>query len=249
MNFQIGEESKRRHNRIKATVALSLAFVAGCVDIIGYIGFGHVFTAHLTGNTGRLGQGLIDLKWEQVSKAGLIIAIFVAGSILGRTVIEIGARRRMRSIAVMCLVLEALLIAAVAPLSGHTILALVLLAAAMGVQTATLTRLGPLTIHTTFVTGMLNKLAQLLSHTFFLTYSAVRGSPAATASRSKVLVEARLVFAIWFLYLVGAAAGTVMASRWGMLSLLLPATLALALGSVDLVSPLSVEEEKDASER
>jgi hypothetical protein len=29
----------------------------------------------------------------------------------------------------------------------------------MGTQTATLTRIGPLTIHTTFVTGMLNKFA------------------------------------------------------------------------------------------
>jgi hypothetical protein len=37
------------------------------------------------------------------------------------------------------------------------------LAAAMGIQTATLTGIGPLTAHTTFVTGMINKLAALES--------------------------------------------------------------------------------------
>lgn len=243
------EEAKGRRDKIKAAVALSLAFVAGCVDIVGYISFGHVFTAHLTGNTVRLGQGLIDWKWEQVSKAAVIIAIFVAGSVVGRTVIEIGARRRMRSVAMMCLLLEALLIAAVVPVSGHEMWSLILLAGAMGVQTATLTRLGPLTIHTTFVTGMMNKLAQLLSHASFLTYDRMRGSQSAAGLRSKVFSEARFIFGIWVLYLAGAATGTSIKLRWGMYSLLLPAVLSLGLGGVDLISPLAVEEERDASER
>ncbi len=128
--------------RVKAAVALTLAFAAGCVDIIGFIRCGHAFTAHLTGETVRLGQGMIDLKSEEVSKAGVIIAIFVMGSIVGRAVIEVGSRVKIRSAAMMCLLLEAVLIALVIPSSRNQMLSLGLLAAAMGVQTATLTRLG-----------------------------------------------------------------------------------------------------------
>lgn len=43
-----------------------------------------------------------------------------------------------------------------------------LFAGAMGIQTATLTRIGPLTVHTTFVTGRRNKLAQLVTRWIFL---------------------------------------------------------------------------------
>ncbi len=230
-------------------MALTLAFAAGCVDIIGFIRCGHAFTAHLTGETVRLGQGMIDLKSEEVSKAGVIIAIFVMGSIVGRAVIEVGSRVKIRSAAMMCLLLEAVLIALVIPSSRNQMLSLGLLAAAMGVQTATLTRLGPLTVHTTFVTGMLNKFAQLISHVCFLTYDVVRGSRTAVVSRAKFFSQARFIFAIWLLYVLGATVGTSTSSWWGVDALLLPAVLASLLACVDLISPLAVEEEKDASER
>ncbi len=42
------------HRYTKDIVALVLAFVAGTVDIIGYISFGGMFTAHLTGDTVHL---------------------------------------------------------------------------------------------------------------------------------------------------------------------------------------------------
>jgi uncharacterized membrane protein YoaK (UPF0700 family) len=58
----MAETLKTRPATVKGSVALSLAFAAGCVDIIGYISFGHVYTAHLTGNTVRLAQGIIDTR-------------------------------------------------------------------------------------------------------------------------------------------------------------------------------------------
>ena len=42
----------------KLFVALILTFVSGLVDIIGYLGIYHFFTAHLTGTTVQLGRGL-----------------------------------------------------------------------------------------------------------------------------------------------------------------------------------------------
>jgi hypothetical protein len=50
-----------------------------------------------------------------------------------------------------------------------------MLAAAMGLQTATVTRVGLVTVHTRFVTVMINKLAQLPSQAVFLTYDLENG--------------------------------------------------------------------------
>ena len=59
---------KSSRTRLKAVVALSLAFAAGSVDIIGFISFGHVFTAHLTGTTVHLGEQLIRAEWWKAAK-------------------------------------------------------------------------------------------------------------------------------------------------------------------------------------
>lgn len=235
--------------RTKALVALYMAFAAGCVDIIGYISFGQVFTAHMTGTTVHLGEQLMHANWWKALEMAAVLVSFVGGSVVGRAVIEVGSRRRRRSIANVTLMMEALLIAIAIPSSRHQILALVLLASAMGVQTATLTRVGSLTIHTTFVTGMLNKLAQLLSHASFLTYDVSRHVEGATLVRGKVLLEARFIFGVWFLYAVGAVIGTWMKLRWGVPALILPAVLVSVLAILDLVSPLAIEEERDQSER
>jgi uncharacterized membrane protein YoaK (UPF0700 family) len=241
--------SDARHKRVKAAVAIALSFAAGCADVIGYISFGHSFIAHMTGNTVHLGEGLIEANWMQVGKAAALIAAFLAGSIFTRSIIEAACRLRVRSIAVIALALEAGLIAAAVFSWRHELQSLLLLAAAMGVQTAVLTRVGSLTVHTTFVTGMLNKLAQLLSHASFLTYDQLRGSPTASKSRSKVLAESRFMFGVWFLYLLGAGVGTLTRSRWGISALWLPVVLVCLIALVDLISPLAIEEERDTSER
>jgi uncharacterized membrane protein YoaK (UPF0700 family) len=230
-------------------MALLLAFVSGCVDIIGYIHFGHLFTAHLTGNTVHLGQQLLSAQWILAAKAGGIIAAFLAGSLAGRTVIEIGSRQHIRRVATATLLLEACFIGAALACSRHDTVAVLLLAAAMGIQTATLTRVGPLTVHTTFVTGMLNKLAQLLAHAAFLTYDLLRGRAGARSARGVVLEQAKFIFSVWFFYLLGAAAGTAANTGWGLPALLLPICLVGLLVAGDQLLPLSIEEEQEVSER
>jgi uncharacterized membrane protein YoaK (UPF0700 family) len=238
------------HRHTKGIVALILAFVAGIVDIIGYISFGRVFTAHLTGDTVHMGQALTDRHWREALTAGAIILTFFGGSMVGRTIIEIGSRRKVRSVAAATLLLEAGLLSSVLLLGNRNqLLLLALLAAAMGVQTATLTRVGSLTVHTTFVTGMVNKLAQLLSHAAFLTYDVLCGSQTARNPRFRVLRQSRFIFSVWFFYLLGAIIGTQARSRWQMEALLLPVGLVALLILVDLIVPLSIEEERESFER
>ena len=243
-----------RHLRTKTGVALWLTFAAGCIDIVGFLTIYRTFTANMTGATVRLGQNLIAGRWPDAAKVGCILAAFLLGSIIGRTIIEAGARWRVRNVASATLLLEAALVVAVVPLSNAPARALrvvgllAMLAGAMGLQTATLTRVGSLTVHTTFVTGMLNKLAQLLSHAAFLTYDKLRGCQV-IEHRRQVVRQARFMFTIWVAYLGGAVIGTWMASAWGTRSLIVPACAVAMVIIVDQMAPLSVEEERDEPER
>lgn len=144
-------------SKAKSGVAFMLTFSAGMVDIVGYIAVYHWFVAHMTGDTVHLGNQLATANWGEAEKAGTVIGSFILGSIVGRAVIEAGARKRQRTIASITLLAEAALIFAFIctrsfvvgsngiPLPTLLVL-LALLAAAMGLQTATLTKIGPLTI-------------------------------------------------------------------------------------------------------
>lgn len=241
----------REHRHTKRAVALLLTFAAGFVDIVGFLTIYQTFTAHMTGTTVHLSADLLQRQWSGVFAAASVLIAFVSGSIIGRSIIEVGWRSKIRRIASAALLIEAGLIAAVGVVGrsgsrdeGTTLVFLALLAAAMGVQTATLTRIGALTVHTTFVTGMLNKLAQLLSQGVFLSWDIHRGRDV-QAERQKVMREARFIFSIWLVYFIGAVAGTSLQSFWHAQALLLPAGIAMVAMAVDQAAPLSIEEERD----
>lgn len=226
-----------------------LTFAAGCVDIVGYLALYHTFTAHMTGVTVHIGQSVIEGDWSKLWKSSAVLLSFICGSILGRVVIEISARSNIQRSATPPLALEAMLIGAVAVLGTkwHDSMTYVL-AAAMGLQTAVLTRVGSLTVHTTFVTGMLNKLAQLLSNAAFLIADQYRGRNLDLGERRKVLRQAYFMLSIWCLYLFGAVAGAWMNAKWSLPCLFVPVFLILVVLVTDCVRPLSIQQEHDFPE-
>lgn len=237
----------RRHT--KSIVALLLTFAAGSVDVAGYLAIYRIFTAHMTGDTVHLAEHLFSGQTGEAVKAAAVIGAFLMGSIAGRSLIEIGSRKHIRSIASATLLIESALIAAVILVAKvttdmHAMASITMLAAAMGIQTATLTRIGSLTVHTTFVTGMLNKLAQLLSQALFLTRDA-RRKPEAAMTRQSVLRQAQFIFSVWMFYFAGAATGVWATLYWGVRSLLISLVLILTAVAGDQVWPLSIEEEHD----
>lgn len=250
------------HTRAKSTVALLLSFAAGLVDVVGYLTVYRFFTANMTGNTVHLGNNAVSGNWRDAAIAGSIIASFVMASIVGRAIIEAAARNSVRSIASVGFIVEAALIAAfiwmrpaalgtphAQPLPTATVCGLLaLLAGAMGLQTATLTRIGPLTIHTTFVTGMLNKFGEAVSHWLFWLHDAWRREMHTSDALRQSLQtlafrEARFVLTIWTCYLAGAIAGTWMNAHWKMHALYISIMLLAIAVLVDQFRPLSLEEE------
>jgi uncharacterized membrane protein YoaK (UPF0700 family) len=244
-----------QENLPKTVIALLLTFAAGLVDIVGYLGVLHFFTAHLTGATVELGHGLANHNWVNVSAVAIIVASFFCGSVLGRILIEIGSRKRIRRIATVTLAIEAVMLAALAQVRpGFAIRpfwGLAMLAAAMGIQTATLTGIGPLTVHTTFVTGMINKLAQLVSHLMFRGYDLLHSkSRNAEAHRDQRRDRQQALFlsAVWLFYVGGAAIGTWAFSSLGLRTLFIAVGLLLISLATDQFFPLSIREEKEQSE-
>lgn len=250
--------------RAKSAVALALTFSAGIVDIVAYITIYHLFVAHMTGSTVHLGNNLATGEWSEAARAGSTLLAFFLGSILGRAVIEVGLRLHKRTVASITLLAEAMLVLFFIRISRYslgvpheasnstimTCVLLSLLAAAMGIQTATLTRIGPLTIHTTFVTGMLNKLAQAVSQWAFWLYDQhQRRVPLQQilldSAHLPALQNAELMFGIWSAYMIGSVAGTWMNSRWSTQALYVAVAILLVGVVVDRFQPLSVEEEKE----
>ncbi len=237
----------------KAGVALGLTFAAGYVDVVGYLALYQIFAANMTGNTVHFASGVSRAHWSEVTFTGLVILAFFSGSILGRSLIELGARRRAQRIASVTLLIEAAMVAAVIIVAGRHSGAqsswlLMVLAVAMGVQTATLTRIGPLTVHTTFVTGMLNKLAQLVSHTLFLSYDLLRGRGHVRPARQQSLRRSLFIFSIWVCYFAGALFGARAQSVFGLFALVVPVAVLAGAAVVDQVYPLSLVEEQDEIE-
>lgn len=249
--------------RTKSGVALSLTFAAGIVDIIGYIAVFHFFVGHMTGATVHFGNKLAIGAWDDAAKSGVIILSFVVGSVIGRSIIEAGSRRKKRRVATITLLIEAALIVTFIWLrpwliqGGEqsvplwiTCMLLGILAAAMGLQTATLTRIGPLTIHTTFVTGMLNKFAQVFSQWLFWIHDRWKdhigiAEMLRRSLRQTAFHNAGFMAGIWLSYMFGSVAGTWLHSRWQAGALYVPVLILVLSAAVDQVQPLSIEEERE----
>jgi uncharacterized membrane protein YoaK (UPF0700 family) len=65
----------------------------------------------MTGNTVQFASNLVRSNWADAFLAGSVILAFLAGSIVGRAIIEAGARNGFRRVASASLLTEALLLA------------------------------------------------------------------------------------------------------------------------------------------
>lgn len=250
----------------RTVTALLLTAVGGFVDAIGWLTLLQVFTANMSGNSIHLGMATGNLDFSTVRRFGCAIVAYVGALILTRIALEAGARMGLRRIASLTFTLEALLLFTfryIAPplqnghvtdLSSMAYLGMVaLLAFAMGMQTATLTHLGSLTVYTTFVTGSLTQSAESLGRVVFWMYDTVRGGKAMShivrqLPRQVDAVDSVFLFGIWLCYVVGAATGTLTKQRWELRALYFPIGVLICLVVLDLARPIASREERSQAE-
>jgi uncharacterized membrane protein YoaK (UPF0700 family) len=242
-------------------MALSLTAIGGFVDAVGWIALFQIFTANMSGNSIHIGMYLGQTDWPNLFRPLCAAVSYVVGMALTRAAIEVAGRSGIRRIASITFTVEALLLALfaharpamhlgqLANLYSPAYFTMVaLLALAMGVQTATLTRVGALTIYTTFVTGTLTKMTESVTRFAFWVYDEMRRADLAHVLRNMFRQpdarDASALAGTWTCYVLGAASGTILKARWELRALYLPAAVLAIFIIVDQVRPIGVEEEK-----
>jgi uncharacterized membrane protein YoaK (UPF0700 family) len=213
------------NSRWNGALALVLAAVAGFVDVIGFLTLHELFTAHMTGNTSRLGIALgHGDPWAALPFATAAL-LFMAGVAAGTVVVDAG-RRWAALAAEACLVAgfmgygAAVIRHGIAP--DHSARGFYVLAAlatvALGIQTAALTRVQRSTVRTSYISGVLTNLAR----------AAVR-----RLTRGKRGGHAGLLAGVSLCYLAGATAAAYGRSAVGIWCLAVPVAALAGAASVD----------------
>ncbi len=246
----------------KIAIALSLTAVGGFVDAVGYVALFEVFTANMSGNSVHVGIYLGRQDWPNLLRPLCAIVSYVAGMTLTRIAVQIAGRRNIKRIASFTLAVEALLLllfaratpaihlGQLADLNSSAYFTLVaLLAFAMGVQTATLTHIGALTIYTTFVTGTLTKLTESFTRVLFWGYDQFRRLGALSdvvrlLPRQPDVRDGAMLASTWSCYVVGATLGIVVKQQWELRALYIPVALLIVFIVIDRLRPIGVDEER-----
>jgi uncharacterized membrane protein YoaK (UPF0700 family) len=144
--------------------AVTLACIAGMVNVIGYLGFEHQAVSHLTGTTSLLGAALASGDWHAAGQLWGVLIAFCLGAMLSGLVIQDGTLRLGRRYGVV-LAIESLLLAAAVPLFvREQVLGAWLAAMACGLQNAMVTTYSGAAVRTTHLSGMFTDLGIGLGH-------------------------------------------------------------------------------------
>jgi uncharacterized membrane protein YoaK (UPF0700 family) len=175
--------------------AFLLTIVAGIADAVGYILMGGVFTANMTGNTVLAGiaaaEGFYDLAAQRLAP----LITFFLGAMAARLLLRL-LHRPMAP-----LLLEAAMLAVVGFLPIGREPAVLIVAAAMGLQASALTHFGGTAVSTVVVTSTLARVADATLDRLW---------PAAPARTLPSISTPRLLALTWVGYFAGAVAGTVL---------------------------------------
>ena len=213
---------------------LLLSLTAGSADAAGYLGLGRVFTSNMTGNLVLLGLALGQGHLAAARRAAFVLACFVAGVCVGA---ELGRHlgkkdwdalvRRLIRLEAVAVVLYALgwFLAAGGARGGSAYGFLALLALAMGLQSAAMSRLSLPGVTTTAVTSTFTALGAGIAR---LLFGPVASDAESGTNRVQLKFQAMLIG----LYCVGAALGGVMMMHAPRFAGLVPAlpVLWVALG-------------------
>ena len=191
--------------------AWALAFVAGIVNVVGLLGFEHQAVTHLTGTTSMLAVTIASLDGRMALHFAVVVAAFVAGTILSGYLIQDSTLQLGRRYGVALLVESLLLCAAVPLLKRNNAFGLYSASCACGLQNAMVSTYSGAVVRTTHITGMLTDLGIFLGHW-------LRGLP--VDSR-----RLRLCFLVITGFLCGGILGTVAFRQFSHATLFIPAGL------------------------
>lgn len=206
---------------LRVRVAL-LAATGGFIDAITFIVLFGLFTAHLTGDTTRLGVdlGTQTLTGDAIARIAVIV-VFVVGVAAGTSVLLVAGRVHLRRRALLTaevVLLAVFMVAGTYWLDQSTVgkgsaelIALGSMAAfAMGLQNVVIRNAAGLSVATTFMTGMLTAMAEDIAM-----WARARHDP---VPRRKAFLHG----GIWLCYISGGIAGAAAVTAWELRALCIP---------------------------
>lgn len=191
--------------------AWALAFIAGSVNIVGMLSFGHRAITHMTGNTSMFAASLATLDYPTAWQFGALLGAFTLGAVLSGFIIQDSALQLGHRYGVAML-LESILLCVAVPLLNHqNHLGLYAASCACGLQNAMATTYSGTLVRTTHVSGMWTDLGIFLGH-------RLRGM--SVDSR-----RAKLCFLVISGFFCGGAGGALAFQKLGFSALFFPAGL------------------------
>lgn len=241
-----------------------MAWVAGFVDVVGWLAMYHIYTSHMTGNTAALGVDLAQRNWTEAMGHAWPLLPFVIGLTFGATTTAWARRMHWHSSFSIALVTELVLLLCFVwlgtrySLRGQPLVSsslqfyflLSLPSAAMGLQTVTVTRVAGLRVYTTYLTGSLTKFAEAIAHYAFWFYDRTRGRFGSRFSkavritpRQRYAQHAALTGGLWVAYLLGAFSAVPLKQRYSLFALFFPITVLSIATVIDLLRPVAAADE------
>lgn len=188
-----------------------LAFIAGIVNAVGFIGVAHQAITHLTGTTTQLG---IALSYGDASAAlhlAAVVGSFLAGAIASGLIIGDSALKLGRRYGVVLVIESLLLLLALHQLESGHYGGDLLASAACGLQNAMASSYSGAVLRTTHLSGTITDIGILIGHWLGrLPFDHRR---------------LRLLMLLVAAFLGGAITGSVLFARFGYSALTLPIAL------------------------
>mgnify|MGYP003633634026 FL=1 len=195
-----GKSRTLKHNLRIATI---LSFVAGMVNITGFLAFKQL-TTNVTGHFALFIGDVSNLKFWKGTVYFLYIFAFLFGSFLSSFLIEKYKENKKLNVFVLPTIIECLILLSISIISNigeikYPDLIVCLLLFAMGLQNSFVTKISNAIVRTTHLTGLFTDLGIELSQLFF---------PESHPNKEKIKSTIKLrIYIICFFFLGGIVSG------------------------------------------
>jgi uncharacterized membrane protein YoaK (UPF0700 family) len=217
-------QGKSRTSKHNLRIATILSFVAGIVNVTGFLSFKQL-TTNVTGHFALFINDVADFELWKGTVYLLYILSFLVGSFLSSFLIEKFRENKKLNVFVLPTIIECLVLISIALLSNfielkYPDLTACLLLFAMGLQNSYVTKISNAIVRTTHLTGLFTDLGIELSQLFF---------PKTHPHRDKLKATIKLRVYIISFFFGGGLIGGFLYSRldWKLNTLLLGALILL----------------------
>ncbi|MBP9794201.1 MAG: DUF1275 domain-containing protein [Flavobacterium sp.] len=219
-------QGKRRTSKHNLQIASLLSFVAGIVNVAGFLAVSKL-TTNVTGHFAFFVDEIFKLNLWQSFIYFLYIFFFFLGSFFSSFLVEIITRKNDNYVYIIPTSIESLILMLIAIFGKNLIIENPNLIAcsllfSMGLQNSLVTRISNATVRTTHLTGLFTDLGIELSQLFFYRDKL---------SKEKLFSSVKLRLTIISFFFIGGIVGGIFYSKIG-LQVLLVGSFSLILGII-----------------